>query len=187
MSTTTRLTIKAGRNFFLIASVMLLSICLTGCVGLQTVYLKKEKFDERCIITHRGLQYWKLPEELPEKNQITKQHLIHYWGKPDKIIKNGDQEDWIYTQTRWTGVCVVALIRIPLCLPLGNGQAILTFKNDDFTSGSDTTKSCSMHVFSLAPLISEMKWGEFFYSGPQAGVDFPSYGGGTYCQGKMGY
>jgi hypothetical protein len=38
-----------------------------------------------------------------------------------------------------------------------------------------------MHVFSVIPIIKEMKWGKFFYSGPQSGIDFPSYGGGTYC------
>ena len=187
MRTITRFALKTVSIFPLIASMMLLSTCLTGCVGLQTVYLKKETFDNRCIISLHGLQYWKLPEELPQGNLITKQNLVNYWGKPVKIIKNGDQEDWIYTQTRWIGVGVIACFRLPLCLPLGNGKAVLTFKNDDFIGGSDTPLCASLHMFSIAPPVPEAKWGEFFYSGPQPGCDYPSYGGGTYCQGGPVY
>ena len=175
-----------GQPFRTLSVLTMVPLLLTGCFGLQPLSLKKETFGRECILTQRGLKYWDIPKDLPGECQITKESLIGCWGKPDKIIKNGCQEDWIYTQTRWVGVSVIACLRIPLVLPVGRGKATLTFTNDVFVSGSDTPLCASLHVFCLipVPLIKEMKAGEFFYSGPQAGVNFPSYGGGTYCLGR---
>lgn len=158
------------------------ALILCECAGLQTIYLEREPITTGHRMGVNGFGAIGLvsgPSSYGDP--ISKANLLKHWGEPDEIVRRGNREDWVYTQTRWTGFSLILVYRLPVWLPIGDGGATLTFEQDTFVEGWDEVMKARIHIVSLTglPLIEEMTSGEFWYSGPQSGGGGKSYGGGT--------
>lgn len=52
----------------------------------------------------------------------TKAEFLKKWGDPDKVISAAEKEDvWVYERNLWCGVIPIAIIPVPLILPVCDG------------------------------------------------------------------
>lgn len=117
---------------------------LSGCVGIAS-FTEHSKNSTRFPVPflkvgHYGtqptevfLQDNRLVSRPIDPSRITKQKLINIWGEPDSIeyIKGGRTiEQWIYNrEIGWSGIVVFIGIPIPLLVPVGYRNTILTIEN----------------------------------------------------------
>lgn len=113
---------------FLLAAALQLS----SCIGIQTVYNKK--------IPSVMLPDWSVegryigPKLINTDHIYTKQEVIDLVGKPRREWSN-DGYDYIAYSNRgkgwkWYGVIVWMVVPIPLLVPVGVEESILSFKDD---------------------------------------------------------
>ena len=111
---------------------------MCGCVGVASVT--------------EGIKFqYSNPEILPKMGEIQTQsrsvltysddQLVELWGKPDTIEYIHSQggkatEQWIYSrEIGWSGVIAFVVIPIPLVVPVGYRDTILTIENGRVVHG----------------------------------------------------
>lgn len=136
---------------------IVLSCFLTGCFGGQYLGEESLETDKFKLREYRGgvwfLDETSLVQFVPYKNGIekkdfekdengkitiysysiphTKEAVLKYWGKPDKVEHAGAIEGWVYEgESLWKGVILGVVVPIPLMLPVDTKDIAITFKNN---------------------------------------------------------
>lgn len=64
---------------------------------------------------------------LSDTDKVTKQNVETYWRKPDEILSIGTHERWVFKESVWTGYVPLVIVPVPLILPLGESETVITF------------------------------------------------------------
>jgi hypothetical protein len=106
--------------------------CLSGCVGIQTVYNTKA--------TSTMLPEWTTDGKYIGTKLInidhvyTKQEVIDLIGEPRREWSEGNYEYLAYHNRgkgwKWYGVIIYAIIPVPLVIPVGAEESILIFQDN---------------------------------------------------------
>ena len=100
-----------------------LTLCLSGCFGIGTLFTETTVVDNPVISQKKG-HIW-VKADMPRERTVMASELLDYWGKPDEIIKNDTEEVWIYQfGLRWNGLGLAFIIPIPLIVPIGHEELI---------------------------------------------------------------
>jgi len=137
---------KIKKGYFLLISALLM-LELSGCAGLVVSTVKNKDLNIEGV----GIPDFQKEKSVKANEQI-RQHLrgylvkgfhvgekvskdsaLEHWGKADRIIKNGDIEEWQYLGNGhiWVGIIPMIVIPIPLVVPIGHNQTLLTFRENE--------------------------------------------------------
>jgi hypothetical protein len=105
---------------------VLFSLLLQGCVGGAYLSSFTTEIADRGLYKERGSLRKKTESSLNTKSSIEAS-----WGKPDRTT----DVTWVYKQkrSRMFGVVIALVIPIPLYLPVGKEEYILSFDGDYLT------------------------------------------------------
>lgn len=119
-----------------------------GCIGIGTVVPDK-RFGHTTYKLTKGTVY-------ESKKVLNKNDILALRGEPYKKVINENHEDWYYRrELAWGGIMpvVVLPIPIPLLLPYGFRDTIITFENDEKTKEIDEYGRSPIAMCSLLPTM----------------------------------
>lgn len=157
------------RYILLIALALITSSCAfvgVGEVG-EVIYKSPPEADG---YWHFGGGYYiddtwtsKFMENDPESNRkkvITPSNVEALWGKPNNTVVDKSRKVITYNRgLRWRGIIPIAIIPIPLVVPVGHKTVSLTFENDHLVNWViHDSHSCVSYIgFNFIPLDPEGK------------------------------
>lgn len=129
------------KNLLICIIVMVFSFNQTGCVGFSVV---------------RG-RY-----ETPSPTLSGKDQVLHERGAPARTYNKDGREYWVYPtkkQWAWRGIIFIAIIMVPLIVPVGSEATVLGFEGDRLVSiKTDSTIVTTYGCFGVDGMICGLGW-----------------------------
>ena len=148
--------------------IPLVTLCLLtqGCVGIGALKTHRETFqdptlfDTACV---KGL--WSTNSSQAVSNAYTAAWLKTHWGEPKSIRHAGAtdlDEIWTYKfGPNWNGIVIVALVPLPIALPVGRERVQLILRDGCVISGKQTISRMVGESFGLYPGVCGFGFGAF--------------------------
>ena len=113
-----------------------LLLCLSGCIGVQTIYNKK--FESRILPEWNVDGRYIGTKFINKEHLYTKQEVVDLIGKPRREWSENGYEYLAYHNKnngwKWYGTIVHIILPVPLVIPVGLEESVLRFKDNNLQS-----------------------------------------------------
>jgi len=141
-----------------IVGITLICLC-SGCVGVSVTGDRSAEVKNPNISKNKG---YIGHDPLDSHNRVTETELLKYWGHPD-IVKYNDrgQKQLLYSRDefRWNGITLMAIVPIPLIVPVGHDYLLFTVDKGNISSAYMKNNSGESGFYCwIAPLFHPSDW-----------------------------